>query len=419
MVDLSPPRPSLDPLAALSAFHRAAGDIFQVALPGFKLVVMAGPAAGRLVYASQRQHFSWRLPGDAVAKLLRQGVLVTDGAPHDRLRELQEPALQAAALPAYAEPMVNCTDQISRVWPEGGEVDMLVEMRRIALLVIMRTLFGVDFAADLKRLWRPILRAIHFISPGPWLLWRGMPRPGYTRPLAALDAYLYELIRQRRRTLDAGATDLLSRLVAAPGLDDDLIRDQLLTQLIAGHDTGTALMAWTLYLLGRHPASLAQVRSEIDAGLGVEPPEHGSVRDLPLLDRAIRESLRLYPPIHASMRRAVADIEFEGFRIPTGSRVLFSIYLTHRHPALWQEPERFLPERFAGTPPPAFSYVPFGGGPRHCIGGAFGKLEAQIVLARLLQTFDLQLTDPRVHPHMGATLEPRPGVFMRVRRRPS
>jgi cytochrome P450 len=210
---------------------------------------------------------------------------------------------------------------------------------------------------------------------------------------------------------------LLQHLIDA-GLDDDRIRDQMLTMLIAGHDTSTALLAWTLYLLGSHAETYAQLVREIQAALGPDLPGAVAGWQPALLDHVIKESLRLYPPIHIGNRSVAEDIEFHGSQVPAGERLFYSIYLSHRDPEYWEDAEAFHPERFAhGRKTPPFAYVPFGGGPRACIGSAFGQAEARIVLARLLQTYDFELLDRKVRPHMGATLEPRPGVFMRVRKR--
>jgi cytochrome P450 len=203
-------------------------------------------------------------------------------------------------------------------------------------------------------------------------------------------------------------------------MSDDLIRDQLLTMLIAGHDTSTALLAWTLCLLGQHPDVLQQVQAEVDAVLGAEPPAFEQLNGLKYLEQVIKESLRLYPPIHLGMRIAATDLEFQGYHIPAGARVLYSIYLSHRMPEYWPDPEKFDPDRFRpeqNRTRPAFVYVPFGGGPRICIGFAFAEVEVKVVLARLLQMFELTLLNDDVHAHMGATLEPRPGVMMKAKRR--
>jgi cytochrome P450 len=286
---------------------------------------------------------------------------------------------------------------------------MLVAGRRIALLIIMETLFSRDAWDDLPRIWNPVLKAIEFISPGPWIFWRRIPRPGYRRPLRELDEYLFDLIRGRRRGGAPARPDLLQHLIEA-GLSDRLVRDQILTMLIAGHDTSTALLAWTFALLGQNPAVHARLVEEID-----------SLEKSPLLDQVIKESLRLYPPIHIGNRRVAERLDLEEGSIPAGERMFYSIYLTQRDPAIWEAADEFRPERFAhGRKTPPMSYIPFGGGPRACIGAAFGQAEARIVLARLLETFSFEpVNAERIRPHMGATLEPRPGVLMKVTRRPA
>jgi cytochrome P450 len=303
--------------------------------------------------------------------------------------------------------MIEQTDRVSSTWKDGDVVDMLVEGRKIALLIIMQTLFTRDVWDDLPRLWNPILKAIKFISPGMWILWRRIPRPGYKKALTELDEYLYRIIADRR--MGAFEQDLLQHLVDA-GLTDRVIRDQMLTMLIAGHDTSTALLAWTFALLVQHPAVHLRLLHEVD-----------SLDKSPLLDQVIKESLRLYPPIHIGNRRVAEEMEFQDGTVPAGERMFYSIYLTHRDPTISQNADEFCPERFAhGRKTPPFSYVPFGGGPRSCIGAAFGQAEARLVIARLLQTHTFEFTNHRIHAHMGATLEPRPGVKMRVfRRRPT
>jgi cytochrome P450 len=293
---------------------------------------------------------------------------------------------------------------------------MLVEMRKVALLIMVETLFGTNFNPEMGNLWEAVLRILAFISPGPWLILPGIPRPGYGSARRKLDAYLYRIIAERRKN-PSPSNDLLSHLIDVPGMTDELIRDQLLTMLIAGHDTSTALLAWSLFLLGSHPYVMASVLAEIDSQLCGKDPDMENIRQLEFLDQVIAETLRLYPPIHIGNRIAAVDLEFQGFQIPAGARVVYSIYLTHRQERYWQEPHRFNPERFSpdnAQQRPHYAYLPFGGGRRNCIGQAFAQVEVKVVLARLLQRFYLQRINHAVHPHMGATLEPRPGVRMRV-----
>lgn len=391
------------PLGPLKVMASYVGNFFQIPLPGFRPFVVFGPEANRKLLVTERNKLLWRNT-DPVTDLLRRGVLVTDGAEHDHYRELMEAPLHPSKLPSYTHMMTEQTDRVSSMWKDGEVVDLLVEGRKIALLIILQTLFTQDVWEDLPRLWNPILKAIKFISPGMWILWRSIPRPEYKKDLKELDEYLYRIIADRR--MGAFEPDLLQHLIDA-GLNDSVIRDQMLTMLIAGHDTSTALLAWTFALLGQHPDIHARVVHEVD-----------KMDKSPLLDQVIKESLRLYPPIHIGNRQVAETMEFPEGTIPAGERMFYSIYLTHRDPTIWQNAEEFCPERFAhGRKTPPFAYVPFGGGPRSCIGAAFGQAEARVVTAHLLQTHKFEFTNHKIHAHMGATLEPRPGVRMKVTRR--
>ena len=406
------------PLGPLKVMGEQVGRFFQIPIPGFRPFVVFGPEANRKTLVTERDKVLWRNT-DPVTDLLRRGVLVTDGAEHDRYRALMEAPLHPSRLPRYTQIMLQQTDRVSSTWKDGEVIDMLVESRKIALLILMQTLFTKDVWDDLPRIWTPILKAIKFISPGTWILWRNVPRPGYRRSLKDLDDYLYRIIADRRQsTMDHTLTgdglsstvyrsnDLLQHLIDA-GLTDDVLRDQMLTMLIAGHDTSTALLAWTFALLGQHPDVHARLVEEVN-----------TTDKSPLLDQVIKESLRLYPPIYVGNRRIAEEMHFDNGTIPAGERMFYSIYLTHRDLNVWDSPENFCPERFArGRKTQPFSYIPFGGGPRSCIGAAFGQAEARIVMARLLQTHTFEFTNHKIHAHMGATLEPRPGVRMKVTKR--
>ena len=406
------------PLGPLKVMAQHVGRFFQIPLPMFKPYVVFGAEANRKVLVTEREKVLWRNT-DPVTDLLRRGVLVVDGDEHDRYRKLMEPPLHPSQLAGYASRFLFHTDRVSASWQDGDIVDMLIESRKIALLIIMDTLFSKDAWADLPCIWNPILKTIEYISPGAWIVWRKAPRLGFKKPLKELDEYLYGIIEKRRkRKEDTGYrlrdaqpaihnTDLLEHLIDA-GLTDEVIRDQMLTMLIAGHDTSTALLAWTFALLGQHPEIHRRVVDEVD-----------SLEKSPLLDNVIKESLRLYPPIHIGNRHVAQEMQFGKDKVPADERMFYSIYLTHRDPEIWENAESFCPERFAhGRKTPPFSYVPFGGGPRACIGAAFGQAEARVVISRLLRTFTFEFTNHKIRPHMGATLEPRPGVRMRVIRRP-
>lgn len=406
-------------LVALEMMHEHVGDAFQITLPGFQPAVLVGPETNRHVLVSNREQFLWRTESDPVTRLLRHGLLVQDGKDHQCLREVMEPVLQRPFVLPHIPEMVRYTDELSAHWPDGGTVDMLVEMRRLALLILLGTTFKVDMWPDLERMWTPILKSIKYISPGLWILWPDMPRPGFKKALAQLDDYLYSLIRQRRQ--NPGEPDNLLDALISAGFDDDLIRDQLITMLIAGHDTSTASLTWTLLLLAQHPEQMATAVNEIDTVLGQQPPAVEDLPKLQFLDQAFKEALRLYPPIHVGNRKAANDIDVTGYEVKAGTRVMYSIYLSHRDKKYWENPEQFCPHRFdrneRGQRPP-LTYVPFGGGPRNCIGATFAQIEAKVVLARILQKYKLELIpDQKIKPYMGATLEPKPGVMMKVSNR--
>lgn len=407
-------------LGALEALRDGLGDVFALPLPGFNSVVLSGPEANRFLLTEASDDVRWRSEGDPVTHLLRRGLLVVDGEEHDGLRRLMTPALHRSLFGGYVEAMWKNTDRVTGEWREGTRIDLFDEMRRIALLILTETLFSDDFEPQMRALWRDIERTLAYISPGAWLIWPGIPRPGYAGALRRLVSYFDRLIALHRvRPVAHGKGDLIDALLAS-GLRDDHIRDQILTMFIAGHDTSTSLLAWTLYLLAIHPESLAQVVAEVDRVVGDEPPTLEHVRTLPYLDCVIKEALRLYPPIHLGARVAAQDLAFQGYRIPAGARVLYSIYLTHHDRRYWPEPHLFDPSRFAaerGASRPAYTYLPFGGGPRNCIGAAFAQVEAKIVLARLLQRYEFRFVGGKVRPRMQATLVPHPGVLVEAWRR--
>lgn len=407
------------PLGPLKVMAQNLGGFFQIPLPMFKPYVVFGPEAVRKVLVTERDKVLWRNT-DPVTDLLGRGVLIVDGEEHQHYRKLMEPALHSSRLPDYTPMMIHQADRVASQWQDGDVVDMLNESRKIALLIIMQTLFSKDVWNDLPRIWNPILKAIKYISPGAWIIWRHMPRLGYSKPLKELDRYLFEIIEERRKTVDPRPltvtdsqsstvhrpNDLLQHLIDA-GLTDKIIRDQMMTMLIAGHDTSTALLAWTFALLGQYPEIYKRVVEEVNHA-------DKSV----LLENVIKESLRLYPPIHIGNRRIAEEMTFAEGHVPAGERLFYSIYLTHRDPAIWENAEKFCPERFShGSKTPPMSYIPFGAGPRVCIGATFGQVEARVVMNRLLQTHSFEFTNHPIHAHMGATLEPRPGVMMKVQKR--
>jgi cytochrome P450 len=397
----------------MKAMRDELGNIFSLSFPGFKAIVLSGPEAAHFTYVQARDSLQWRTEDDPVTGLLRHGLLVEDGGTHDILRRGMMPYLHRRKVEGYIDSFNRRTDQICGTWNLDQPLDMLVEMRRVALLTLMETLYDVDMTPDIDRLWKSILRTLKYISPGIWLVWRNIPRPGYRGGIRELDEFIYKLIAVQRENNQPG-DDLLKHLINS-GMNDGLIRDQMLTMLIAGHDTSTALLTWAIYLLSSHPQAMQKAQEEVDSVLQGQVPNHGSIGSLVYLEQVINETLRLYPPIHVSNRRVIEDLEFNGYRIHSGHRLMFSIYLSHHDNNSWQDAEQFDPLRFApGVQHRPYTFIPFGGGPRNCIGAAFAQVEAKTVLARLLQRYNFTLLQPDVRLYMGATLEPHPGVLVKV-----
>ncbi|GIV23279.1 MAG: cytochrome P450 [Bacteroidia bacterium] len=398
---------------ALLQARAALGDIFRLRLGRLDLVVVGHPTALREALVEKRAAFSWRVEGEPIVRLLRQGLLVQDGASHAYARRTMERSNRRRHFLPRLAALRNPIEKLTHQWVSGRTYDMLVEMRRIALVLFEAVYFSHDPTPELPKLWKPILALIKYIGPGPWLLWGASEPP--PQALKVIDEHLYSLIRARKKALNP-PDDLLSHLLEAYS-DAGIIRDHLLTMLIAGHDTSTAALAWSLYELGCQPEWQEHLRSEIQGYFGDTCPTPEAVLELPLLDAFVREVLRLYPPIHAGNRRVVEPTDLLGYPLPPGQRVLLSYYLAHTHPAFWEEPLAFRPERWmAGEKNESFAYVPFSGGPRMCIGAPFAQVELRWVLSLLLRKYRFFLREKHVHPYMGATLEPRPSLYMQIER---
>jgi cytochrome P450 len=323
----------------------------------------------------------------------------------------------------------------------GEPLDIDVEMMQLALAILGQALFGTDLSGRAGELVRATLAALdHLIhrARNPLGAPAFIPTRRNRRFRAArqqLGQAADALIRERRQALanrgdsadTAQAADLLGTLVSARDettggrMDEQALRDEILTMLIAGHETVASALTWTWHLLAAHPEKALQMRAELSKVLGGRAPEVTDLPELPYTKMVFEEALRLYPPAWLITRKALAEDEIEcggRYTIPAGSLVAISPYLIHRHPQFWENPEAFEPARFALERTAGrlrFAYIPFGGGPRLCIGDGFARLEAQLVLATVAQRFRLEaLTGRPVVAEPLVTLRPRGGLPMRV-----
>jgi cytochrome P450 len=248
----------------------------------------------------------------------------------------------------------------------------------------------------------------------------------FWRALRELDTVVYQIIAERRQTR-RDESDLLSMFLAArddetgAGMTDRQLRDEVVTMLLAGHETTSLLLSWTYYLLSQHPGARRSIEDEVDREIGNGRPTFAHIDRLTFTRRVLEESLRLYPPAWGFSRRALGDDELGGYRIPKGSLVFLIPFVVHRRPKLWPDPDRFDPGRFAPeheSTRPRFAYIPFGGGPRGCIGNQFAMLEAQLIVATIAQRYRIELVpDQDIRPEPLITLRPAPGIRAILRQR--
>lgn len=421
------------PLPLLLDAYERFGPVFTMRVFHGNTVFMIGPEANHYVTVSHANNFRWREGhmGD-LTPLLGDGLLTIDGDFHRRSRRIMLPAFHHETIAAALATMNAEIDLALEGWRDGWRIDIYYWTRRLALRIAMRALFGFDPDAAGARIdvARNFEQGLGFWARDYWLqVLRGPGTPFWQmqRARRALDGVIFEEIARRRRSGQRGA-DVLSLLLDASDeqgerLNDQQIRDEVMTLLFAGHDTTTSTIAFMFYELARHPEAVASLHDEQDQVLGGDRPDAALLMSgrLELLEMVQDETLRMYPPAWIGARKSVETYEFAGQRVPGGAYVNYSSWVSHHLPEVFQDPERFRPERFAPEAKAALpkgAYVPFGGGSRICIGMRFGQLEVKAIAAALLQRFDFELEPGyKLRIRQMPTIGPRHGVPLIVRRR--
>jgi cytochrome P450 len=380
--------------------------------------------------------FDYRL----LARSLGQGLVTSEGELWSRQRRLIQPAFRHTQVLGLAEAMLAATRDVARRWCDlvssGEPVDVAEEMMRLALDVVGRTLFSSDLAGEVDTispavgvLTRDLVERLSSAVGVLTLLVPQLPTPAnrrVRRTLANLDGVVARLIARRRSMPEeARPADLLSMLIAArdettgEAMDDHQIRDEVMTFLVAGHETTANALTWTWYLLSTHPLAAGRLRDELRSTLAGRDLHPDDLDRLHYTKAVISEAMRLYPPVAAIGREASHDDEIGGYHIPARSTMLISPWVSHRNPEYWPAPEAFDPERFlpAARQQPRLVYLPFGAGPRQCIGAGFALQEAVIALATLAARYEPTLVPgQRIEPQLGVTLRPRNGLAMTIHR---
>lgn len=431
-----------DSLAAFLAAQRAHGDVvrLQAGPPGLRSVFHAvfAPEGVQQVLASEAANFRKDHPlYEEVRQSFGNGLLTSQDEDYLRQRRLVQPLFTKKRVDGYATAVTAEAGAVADRWRTdlSGTVDLMAEMNRLALRTVSRILFGTDVEAAVDAVHRcsPVINAyVVRRAYAPLTVPRQWPTPGNLRARAAIDelcAVCDRIVAERRAghgpTPGGDDADLLS-LLAVAGNDEDgsldarEVREQVLIFLLAGHETTATSMAFTLHLLARHPEQQQRVHEEIDRVLGERAPTAADLERLPELTRALKEAMRLYPAAPVVSRRAVQATEIGGYPIPAGADVVVAPWVTHRHPDLWDDPERFDPQRFTPEREAArhrYAWFPFGGGPRACIGQHFSMLESVLALATLLRAHALEAVDLDVPVAAGITLQPTGPARVRLRSR--
>lgn len=432
----------------------------RLRFPTREIVIANSPSSIHELLVTKSKHFA-KSPAirTALYPLAGEGLFTANGELWRTQRRMMSPVFHRPKIDAFADAMVECADHALNRWQDGAQVDIAHETTRIAMNVAGRTLFGMDTTDEADSLGHALTVALDWanwaVRAAPYMLqmevrsalMRGANRSSLlARPLQTLADHLEKPIfwpTQRTREMQAAIAlldervqrmiderrasgsernDLLSHLLHArdddgSSMSDKQMRDEILTLFIAGHETTATGLAWALYSLARNPELYARARATTDA-LNGRTPMLADVKSLEFLSCVFNESLRMYPPVYLMARIADADTSLAGHDIPKGTIVIVSPLALHRRADLWPEPQRFDPERFTAANVEKHvedAFIPFGDGPRICIGAHFARLEAPLVLARLFQRADFKLaTTEEVKPDDSATLRPKGGVPMKI-----
>jgi cytochrome P450 len=419
---------SRDPISFLTDMARNHGDVAGFKIGPQQMVLLNHPDLVRDLLVTNSRSFVKGQALERAKRVLGEGLLTSEGSYHLRQRRLAQPAFHRQRVASYGEAMIRFAEEHSATWQPGRVVDMHAELMRLTLRVVGRTLFDRDTTADaddVGAVLNDLIDMFGLVTTPLADLMEHLPLPStrrLQRATARLDALIYQMIAERRASgEDRG--DLLSMLMLAQdeagdggGMSDRQVRDEALTIFLAGHETIANALSWAFYLLSQHPEVADRLGAELDAALDGRAPTMADLPNLCYAEMVFAETMRLYPPAWVIGRRALTPFEAGGYQLPAGSVALASQWVMHHDPRYFPDPYRFDPERWlpeAKAARPKFSYFPFGGGPRTCIGEPFAWMEGTLLLASLARRWRPALLPG--HPVVlqpSITLRPRHGLRM-------
>lgn len=418
----------------LSLFRGMArhADVSQIQIGPRRVVLLNHPDDIQQMLVAQQRSFVKGRALDMTKVLLGDGLLTSEGAHHLRQRRLIQPSFHKDRLASYGAAMIDLADRMQRGWIANESLDIHAHMMRVTLAIAARTLFDADVEGDVNDVAETLELSLrmfnHAILPMGALL-EYVPMPWIRRlhrSRRRLDVLIHRLIEERRADVtDRG--DLLSMLIATrddegdhTGMTDKQLRDELVTLMLAAHETTANAMTWTWYLLSQNPDAEAKLHEELDRVLAGRTPTPADLPKLTYARQVMAESMRIFPPAWAIGRRATEDVEIGGYTIRKGTAVLACQYFVHRDPRWWPEPDRFRPERWAEAAPdrPKFAYFPFGAGTRICVGEQFAWMEGTLLIATIAQRWRIRYDETEAPiPMPLVTLRPRDGLRMRLEAR--
>ncbi|HVB36306.1 MAG TPA: cytochrome P450 [Candidatus Acidoferrales bacterium] len=414
-----------EPLDFIISTQRKYGDIARFRFLKFPVYFCNRPSLIEEILITQSAKFIKSADLREGGSVLGNGLLTSEGDFWRRQRKLAQPAFHRGRVMAYAKVVTRYGEQMLETWKDSESREIHGEMMQLTLKIAARTLFGADLEPETVRVIGESLAAAiqqfdarvktGFLLPASW------HTPGNIRSRNAvrrLDDILHRIIDQRRE-VPAEMDDLLSMLLSArddsgAGMDAKQLRDEVMTLLLAGHETTATTLAWTFYLLAQNPAAEAQLLAELQAVIPGPMPVYEDLPKLRFTEAIIRESMRLYPPAWAQGRQAAEDCTIGGYDVPRNTTIYMSQWVVQRDPRYFAEPDQFQPERWSDALQkklPRFAYFPFGGGPRVCIGASFAMMEATLLLAAIASRFRISLVPGQtIKLWPSITLRPRDGI---------
>jgi len=422
-----------DPLGFLQSLADTYGDIAHFTAGPEHFYLLNHPDLIHEALVEKPEQFQKeQIDKIVLGRFLGNGLLLNDGETWKRQRRLVQPRFHTRRIQAYAQVMVDRAVDLMTGWQDGGSLDISHEMTRVTLAIVAKTLFDAEVEGDTATISDALTEgqniAVRQIRLGiPFPEWLPLPiNRRQRRVRAELDAVILRMIRQRR-TSQEDRGDLLSMLLLAQdeadgtGMTDEQVRDEVATLFVAGHETTATALTWIWYLLSQHNEVERRLCDELTRVLKGRPPTFADLTQLVYTEMIVKEAMRLYPPAWLFGRQPIGMVTIGDYPLIQGSTVLISPYVMHHHRLYFENPIRFEPERFSSENEkrlPKYAYIPFGGGPRICIGNSFAMMEAKLILATIAQRFQLILSaKQKIDLEPLVTLRPKDGIQMLLKQR--